>query len=333
MTADTPKASFEEVLAAMGEVDRLRNEEEILGREAAGPERKQDVARRLREAYAAQGTQVDDATIQAGVEAYFDRRLRFVPGRDGLARFLALAWVHRGAVAAAVAAVLIFIAAGVAARHELVVAQRNAATARAEEAINLAKQKADEVRQTARRLAEFETLSVEVRGVAKDPAADGRIAEITDAGREAASNGDSAGLERSDRKLRALLAELRSTFEVRIVDRPGQYTRLWYYANGNRQRRLYYVVVEAVDPEGRPVVREIVGDDDHSTRRVSVWAERVDQALYDRIGAEKSAGAIADPVFARKRSGWLSLDYREGPKADGKADAASGRINHWQYGG
>jgi hypothetical protein len=97
----------------------------------------------------------------------------------------------------------------------------------------------------------------------------------------------------------------------------------------NHSQRTYYVVVEAVDPLGKPVELPIKSESDGSERRTSSWGEKVSKEFYDEISREKKAGAIQTPIFGKKEAGKLSIDYQLGPKADHLFPESDGRVNDW----
>lgn len=94
-------AAFQDVLASMAEVDRLKSREELLAIEADLPARVADVTVRLRKVYAQQGVTVPDHIIAQGVEQFFSQRLVFAPPPPTLGSRLAPLWIHRGRILAA----------------------------------------------------------------------------------------------------------------------------------------------------------------------------------------------------------------------------------------
>jgi hypothetical protein len=326
MPSAANKASFDELLSAMAEVDRARTEEDILAREAAVEERRQEVCERLKAAYAAQGVSVDDAILKAGVVAYFDKRLRHQPWTQGAARWLALAWIERLKIGIVAAVVGLFAFAGVWSARGV---KESRAAAHAAAEVATAKAAADRQARFAADSALAERLIAEGLSSSKDPVATEQLTTLRAASEEAISSGNAESLSASIQRVRDLIARLRETFELRIVNEPGKYTELWFYSNESRSQRTYYVVVEAVDPLGKPVAVRIKSASDGAERSTSTWGEQVPKELYDEIGREKKAGAIRNSVFGKKEPGKLSIDYRLGPKADHSLQEAEGRVNNW----
>lgn len=312
----------------MSEVDRLRTEEEVLSHEAALAERRRDVADRLRAAYVAQGTPVGEDTLQTGIAAYFDRRLRHIPPPDGPGAFVAAVWIQRKPILAIAAAAAIVIGALGGIAHELVVFQRAHRQAEIEQA-RAAETEAAQALTAAEQAAE--RAIADARSAAKDPAAGPELEELSGRLTSAVAAKDVASIRTVTGQAEQLLSTLRAAYDVRIVNRPGEFSRLWFYSTNNREERWYYVVVEAVDSQGHPVALPIRGENGGESRDVSVWGERVDKAFYDRIGAEKQEGTLHDVIFARKLPGFLAIKYSLGPKADGALSQEAGRVNAWPH--
>lgn len=509
MTAEPPPSTaapgpvaFQDVLASMAEVDRLKSREELLAAEADLPARVAAVTAKLKEVYARQGVEVSDDVIARGVEQFFSQRLVFQPPPPSLAASLAGLWIHRWRViriTAAVALVGALLMGGVyfgvvvparAARAKAVASARAAiASARAQllstehvatavfthaeqaldrtaasaenpeipqavrvaaaklaqdrteyaahikraddalapyaaataindttldaandvarEVLALEKQArtdvdvagslwhqvselqaqraalatawgrldqvgvaaalrpsaeqiyarglaivsalgpASEVQAAVARLdgladsaaalralpARIKAAAAEARSASEDPLANQQIDGAERGALAAAEAGDRRGAETLLASLHDIAAQLNATYVLRIVNRPGEYTRLWRYPRGRSNVRNYYVVVEAVTPEGQPVAFAIRSEEDNSTARVSKWAERVDEQTYESVGEDKrDDGIVQNNVFAEKAKGHLAPAYRLGPKARG-ADVNAGRIYRWEYRG
>ena len=71
------QVSLSEQLGAMAVVDDLRHRDMVVQEHLDLPQRRAEVMKSVRAYYAARGIEVDEATIEQGVTAYFDRRLTF----------------------------------------------------------------------------------------------------------------------------------------------------------------------------------------------------------------------------------------------------------------
>jgi len=72
--------SLSEQLGAMAIIDELRHRQMVVDEHLDLPRRREEVAARIREYYAANRLAVDDELIAEGVRAYFAQRLEFEPG-------------------------------------------------------------------------------------------------------------------------------------------------------------------------------------------------------------------------------------------------------------
>jgi|EP01034_Spumella_vulgaris_P030573 hypothetical protein len=86
--------SLSEQLGAMAIIDELRHRQMVVEEHLDLPRRREEVAGRIREYYAANRLAVDDELIAEGVRAYFAQRLEFEPGpADAAEREKALQYV------------------------------------------------------------------------------------------------------------------------------------------------------------------------------------------------------------------------------------------------
>lgn len=145
----------------------------------------------------------------------------------------------------------------------------------------------------------------------------------------AVAAGDVAAARRGLTLLEEAGAKLEQVFTLKIVNQPNEYTRIWTYKNNNHALKSYYVIVEALGPDGRALPMQIRSEEDGSVATVTRWAERVDESTYEAVGRDKKDdGIVQQDTFAEKRVGYLEADYRMGPKVQG-ADKNAGRIYRW----
>lgn len=123
-------------------------------------------------------------------------------------------------------------------------------------------------------------------------------------------------------RLNALAETVNQAYELRILSRPNEQSGVWRHPADNRGARNYYIIVEAVGQDGRPVELPITSEEDQAQRRVSRFGIRVPQSVYDAVRADKlDNGLIDNPVFAVKRRGDLEPVYRH--------TVAGGHITSW----
>jgi hypothetical protein len=74
--------------------------------------------------------------------------------------------------------------------------------------------------------------------------------------------------------------------------------------------RNYYVIVDAVTPRGERAALPITSEEDGTTRTVTQWGLRVDNALYEKIRRDKlDDGIIQNNRFGVKERGYLTPHY------------------------
>ena len=81
-------------------------------------------------------------------------------------------------------------------------------------------------------------------------------------------------------------------------------------------------MVDAVDPQGKPVQLPIRNDETNRTETVSRFAVRVPQETFDAVRADKQRnGIVQNARMAEKRRGFLEPEFR--------MTALEGRITRW----
>lgn len=107
--------SLTEQIGAMALIDELRHRQLVVQEHLNLPERRKEVAGRIREFYQSKKMAVDDALVEQGVRAYFDRRLSFeAPTLGPLPNILSKVYITRDRwwkPAAGLAALLLALAA------------------------------------------------------------------------------------------------------------------------------------------------------------------------------------------------------------------------------
>lgn len=283
-------APLDELMLAMDVVDTLRHRELVLEREVTAEDRDARLLERLREIYTAQGIVVTDEVLQQGVRALREDRFVYQGPEPGLGRTLATLYVTRGRwgkwVGGAVA--LVAVAAigfqvfvrGPAMReptdlvHDLMGAHQGVVVSTNDETVL------------------------------------GNAQAIFAGGAAAVDQHDYAAARSSVGELRDLSYRLQQQYELHIVSKPGQESGFWMEPNDNPGARSYYLVVEALDPQGNAVRVRVRSEQDSATRVVSTWALHVDKQDFDRAVADKrDDGIIQNDVVGVKRRGELEPTY------------------------
>jgi len=113
------------------------------------------------------------------------------------------------------------------------------------------------------------------------------------------------------KSLETLKARLQATYRLQIVVEPQARTGVWRIPDANTQARNYYIIVEAIGPDGKPVEVPIRNEETGKMELVSTWGLRVDEEVFNRVARDKQDdGIIQDREFGVKRSGYLEPEYR-----------------------
>src|SRR4051812_14820442 len=94
-------------MLAMDVVDTLRHQESLVARELDETRREAQLIERLRQIYRDQGMRCRTGCSTEGVRALKESHFVYTPPSPGLARMLALAWVHRGRTGKALLGLLV----------------------------------------------------------------------------------------------------------------------------------------------------------------------------------------------------------------------------------
>jgi len=301
--ADKTQAPLDDLMMAMDVVDTLRHEQAVVEKEIAADDRDAYMLNRLREIYKSQGIDVPDHILKAGVEDLKADRFVYKPKGSGFSRMLATIYVTRatwskwagGALAALVIAVLAW--------QFLVVAPRERA------AIALQQELTETIPQS------IASLSERVKSLTNDPEIVAEADRLATTGKLAAEDGNVETARKAVDDLRDIATALNQVFEVRIVSRPGTMTGVERVPDVNRTQANYYIVVEAIGPDGNALTRKIVSEENNETQEVSLWAQRVTPALYRKVRDDKvQDGIVQDSLLGTKKQGVLDIEWARGVK-------------------
>lgn len=291
-------AKLDELMLAMDVVDTLRHREVLVEREMDEEAREAQLVERLRALYKSQGIEVPDSVIQEGVKALKGNRFVYTPPPPGLGRTMAFLWVRRGLIGKTVLgiAALIGIGFGV---YEFGV-------------VRPAQRAADE-----QRIEATETLPRALEAATKTAIAEAQVdtarqrAEtLLAAGRAALERGNLAEARQTLAELDQLTATLRQEYTLRIPGRPEDQTGFFRENVRFPTGRGYYLVVDALDSQGRPVKLPIRNEETNQTAALSHFAVRVPYDTYHAAAVDKQRnGILQNAKLAEKRRGYLDPDY------------------------
>jgi len=285
-------------MLAMDVVDTLRHRQDLVTRELGTETREKQLIDKLREIYHSQGIEVPDAVLKAGVEALGESRFAYAAPKPGLGRSLAHVYVNRRRWGPAVIAVALVAIIGFGGYF---LAYRPYQQGQVEAArIELAE------RLPARMDALYETIFNETKVQRAAIDAEG----IRSRGKIAAAEGDRAGAEAAIADLAALRERMREVYNLRVVNRQGVQSGFWTIPEVNTEATNYYVVVEALDPDGRALSLPVLNEENGETERVSIWGVRVPESVYRSVEADRQDdGIIQRNIIGIKQFGFLDIDY------------------------
>ena len=134
--------------------------------------------------------------------------------------------------------------------------------------------------------------------------------QLRERGKKAAAEGNRAGAEQAIAGMTALRDKLRQEYQLRIVNREGQKTGFWTFPEVNTAATNYYVVVEAIDNDGKALTLPVTNEENGQTENVSIWGVRVPESTYRSVEADKrDDGIVQRNVLGLKEYGFLDVDY------------------------
>ncbi len=291
--------TLDDIMIAMDVVDTLRHREDLVHRELNEEDREADLLARLRKIYKDQGIDVPDSVLADGVKALKESRFVYTPTPRGWKRILLTLWARRDTFGKRAAALVALVAAGLTGYHVLVTRPAQLADLRARTEITETIPKA--LRQA----------HADVVAVASDDAAKGKADALLADGERLVRSGDRAGATKISGDLAALRDELTREYTLTIVSRPGESTGVWRRPPGNSTARNYYIIVEAIAPNGRQLSLPIRNEESGATETVTKFGVRVPQNVFETVSQDKrDDGIVQRNRLGIKRRGVLAVDYQ-----------------------
>lgn len=310
MTDTTAPAPLDEVMLAMDVVDTLRHRQDLAVRELDGAAREQQLIAKLRDIYRQQGIEVSDVILRQGVDALAQSRFVYDPPRPGLSTTLARLYVTRGRwgkLAGGAALALALLLGGYFLGYRPYTDSQAAAA---------------QVELTQGLPAKMDALYQTIFEETKVQAAETQAKALQVRGKEYVAEGDRAKAEDVVRKLTALRDQLRQQYTVRVVNRQGVQSGFWTFPENNSAATNYYVVVEALDDDGKVLTLPITNEENGTVENVALWGLRVPQSVYNSVAADKQDNGIIDRAeVGRKSDGFLDIDYA--------IPVAGGTVTRW----
>lgn len=294
---DQAPARLDDLMLAMDVVDTLRHREDLVARELDEASREAALVARLRELYRQQGIEVPDHVLRDGVAALKESRFTYVAPPPGWRRSLAMAWVRRdryGKSLLALVALGLIVWGGWQLGY-VQPAQERAASLETELTQTLPARAA--------------ALHAEIVALALEPSvrprADGMRAEAQralQAGEVDQARAAIQGLQ----ELRDMLAQ---EYVLTIVSRPRTDTGIWRVPPRGTARN-YYLVIEAIAPDGRKLTLPIRNEETGDVERVDLFAVRVPQSTFEAVARDKrDDGIVQRNRLGEKKRGRLTVEY------------------------
>jgi len=294
------KIELNEVMLAMDVVDTLRHQQSVLEREMGADDHDQALIEKVRKIYAGQGIEVTDDVVATGVKALREERFTYTPPPKSLQLSLAHLYVNRGRWAKRGAlAVVVLLAIYLAYQFTVVAPKKRAMQQQAQALQELKAMPAKLARERDRILSE-----------AREDGAKRKAEALYKDAMAAVSRNDATAVAKGYAGLRQLYAHLTQQYTLRIVSRQGVRSGVWRVPQNNPNARNYYLVVEAVTPEGKRLSLPITSEEDGKTRTVDKWGLRVKAAVFEQVKRDKmDDGIINRNVVGVKKRGFLTPQY------------------------
>ncbi len=212
-------------------------------------------------------------------------------------------------------------------RSEALLAEgRKAAAAADREAVRTALQGLEAVKADAAELAalpaRLDKAVASIMAEMPDQAALARAADLEARARKAAAAFDATAAADAANALENLLARLRQAYDIRIVQEEGSPSGVWRIPDVNDQARNYYLIVEAITPEGKTIAVPVLNEETKKASTVTRWGIRVDKNLFDAVRRDKGDdGIIQNDTVAQKKRGASEPEW--------SIPAPSGAITEW----
>jgi hypothetical protein len=297
--APSQPQKLDDLMIAMDVVDTLRHRDDLVARELNEEGRESELIARLRQIYHDQGIEVPDHVLAEGVKALKDSRFVYSPPAPGWERTLLTGWVKRDTYGKRIGLALAALLAILGGYHLLVT--RPARLAQEQTRIEIAETLPKQIRQA----------HADVLAVSGDEGAKQKAAVLLADGERAIRSGDRASMIKINAELIALRDEVAREYTLIIVSRPGESTGVWRRPPHGSQARNYYLIVEAVAPDGHKLSLPIRNEESGVTETVAKFGVHVPEATFEAVARDKrDDGIVQKNRFGIKRRGTLAVEYQ-----------------------
>jgi hypothetical protein len=167
-----------------------------------------------------------------------------------------------------------------------------------------------EAKQLAALPARIDTALAAIRAETVDDSALTSAAALEGEAKRALAAFDGTAASGAAGKLEALLALLRQSYEIRIVQADEVPSGVWRIPEVNPTARNHYLIVEAVGPDGVAIAMPVTSEESRKTSTVKRWGVRVGQDIFDAVRRDKSDdGIIQNDRVAEKKRGMSAPEW------------------------
>jgi hypothetical protein len=291
--------TLDDLMMAMDVVDTIRHREKLVERELNEEGREAELFDRLREIYRQQGIEVSDRALAEGVKALRESRFVYAPPPPGWTRTLFTLWARRGQLGTYTAAVAAAILIACAAYYLGMV--RPARLAEQQTQLEVQQTLPNDIRKA----------HADITAIVKDAAAKERADQLLADGERAIRDGDRTAMAEVKANLEALKDRVSSEYTLTIVSRPGEPTGVWRRPPRGIQARNYYLIVEAITPEGSKLKLPVRNEETGEIEAVDKFGVRVTEQVYNAVAQDKQDdGIVENNQFGVKKRGSLAVDYK-----------------------
>lgn len=288
--AQKSDAPLEDLMAAMDVVDTLRHEQGIAERELDGEGRRERLLERLRKMYTAQGIEVPDQVLQEGIDALEQERFQYTPVESSWKTKLARMWVSRTRWGKPVG----FLA---------LVGSLFSGFYFVNDVLPERQMRADLPTQ-------IQTTLADIRQIAKNNEVVSDAEQQAMIARRAIADKDFDEANEVVSGMQSVSKMLSSEYSIRVISKPRENSGVWRVPPNNTSGRNYYLIVEAIDSNGRVVEIDVLNQENNKRERKKTWGLRVSEEAFQRVAADKrDDGIIQGNQVGEKALGYLTPNF------------------------
>ncbi|MFM9938322.1 MAG: DUF6384 family protein [Hyphomicrobiaceae bacterium] len=301
VAGETPAAlpaKLDDIMIAMDVVDTMRHRDDLVRRELNDAGREAELIERLKEIYRQQGIEVPDHVLAEGVKALKDSRFTYRPPPPGWKRSALTLWAGRARYGKVAAVGLGLVSGGYGLHYYSNVYPSQVAENQTRIELNETLPQA------------IRTAHADIAKLATDPAARTKADQILTDGERAIRDKDRTAMNQAAKNLADLRADIVREYTLTIVSRPGETSGVWRRPPAGSQARNYYLIVEALAPDGQKLRLPIRNEETDVTETVDKFGVRVPQATFESVAADKrDDGIVQKNKFGVKKRGTLTVEH------------------------